>query len=111
LAALAGARPILHSEADLQFALAWHIQRAYPSTVVRLEYKAAYAHRRGYLDLWIVRGEIPVAIELKYFTRKLTVTLGGETYDLVDQGAADIGRYQFLKDSSGLSRSSRHVQA
>lgn len=34
-------RPIFHSEADFQFALAWEIQRLYTSTVVRLEYSPA----------------------------------------------------------------------
>ena len=30
-------RPIFHSEADFQFALAWEIQSAYPRAQVRLE--------------------------------------------------------------------------
>lgn len=31
-------RPIFHSEADFQFALAWEIQKEYPKANVRLEY-------------------------------------------------------------------------
>jgi len=98
LAELARERPVFHSEADFQFALAWHIQRTRPSAAIRLEYKAAYAYRRGYLDLWVREQDAVSAIELKYFMRRLTVSVDGETYDLVDQGAADIGRYQVLKD-------------
>jgi hypothetical protein len=51
MADLAAERPLFHSEADFQFALAWLIQRQHPEATVRLEYKPLYVARRGYLDL------------------------------------------------------------
>lgn len=98
LTELAGERPLFHSEADFQFALAWLIQRRHPRAEIRLEYKPAYTDRRGYLDVWTRLDDRAVALELKYFTRRLQFRLGEEEYGLTNQSAADIGRYQFLKD-------------
>ena len=39
-----------------------------------------------------------MAVELKYKTRKLGVDLEGEEYRLASHSAADIGRYDFIKD-------------
>jgi hypothetical protein len=95
---LAGERPVFHSEADFQLALGWLIQQRSPSAKVRLEYRAAYLDRRGYLDLWIVDGEAATAIELKYFTRPFEGAVDGEQFVLLNQGAQDISRYDFVRD-------------
>lgn len=91
-------RPLFHSEADFQFALAWHIQRTHPEAVIRLEYKPAYLDRRGYLDIWVRRGDSVDAIEVKYWKRRLDVDVAGERFDLSNQGAQDIARYDFFSD-------------
>ena len=73
---LAAERPVFHSEADFQHALAWRI-REETGRDVRLEFPP-FPAERIYLDLWMP--SIGVAIELKYLTSKLNVTLEGETF-------------------------------
>ena len=103
---LAGERPIFHSEADFQHALAWKIQKEYPKAQIRLEYKP-FPKERIYLDLWIKHDQQILAFELKYFTRKLHIQDRGEEFDLKDQSAQDISRYDFIKDITRLERLSR----
>ncbi len=93
LARLAEQRPVFHSEADFQFALAWRI-REETGQEVRLEYPVP--EERMYLDISLPATR--TAIELKYWTRKLDVEMGGERFALKDQAAQDLGRYDFLKD-------------
>jgi hypothetical protein len=98
LSSLATKRPVFGSEADFQLALAWDIQVAHPSARVRLEYRPAYLDRRGYLDLWVADDGWAAAIELKYFTRSLDLVVDGERFELLNQGAQDISRYDFVRD-------------
>ena len=70
---LARERPVFHSEADFQFALAWQIREA-TGLDVRLEYPRV-PNERVYLDIWLP--EAKAAIELKYFKKKLDVEVGG----------------------------------
>ncbi len=97
---LAAERPVFHSEADFQHALAWRIREETGSDV-RLEFPP-FPAERIYLDLWVP--SIRVAIELKYLTSKLNVTLEGETFAIREQGAQDIRRYDFLKDLVRLEK-------
>ena len=99
--ALALERPVFHSEADFQLALAWCIHDAIPSGGVRLEYKP-FPDELMCLDIWL-RG-IGVAVELKYRTRKLNLEREGEFFALRNMGAHDIGRYEFLKDIQRLEK-------
>jgi hypothetical protein len=64
LQALASDRPLFHSEADFQFALAWHIQQAIPVAQIRLEYRP-YGLERVYLDIWVATEAGNVALKLK----------------------------------------------
>ena len=101
---LAKRRPLFHSEADFQHALAWHIKEEI-DTEVRLEVPYGTGGDRRYLDIWIPQKG--VAIELKYFTRKpdprkRAVYLNDESFVLRDQGAQDIRRYDFLDDIKRL---------
>ena len=102
--ALARDRPLFHSEADFQHALAWRMHEAMPDSGIRLEYKPP--GKRIYLDLWLER--IGVAIELKYRTRKpalkrkLALEHNGEAFELRNQSANDISRYDFMKDIQRL---------
>ncbi len=101
MARLSQERPIFHSEADFQHALAWQIQRALPDCGVRLEYRP-FADEAMYLDLWLFGAG--VALELKYATRKLDHSEAGEAFSLKDQSAHDVRRYDFLRDIERLER-------
>lgn len=100
LEALAAERPVFHSEADFQFALAWKVRET-TGQPVRLEWKP-FAAEKIYVDLLLPRAE--VAVELKYLTRGLEANCNGESFALADQAAHDIRRYDFLKDVARLER-------
>jgi len=97
-------RPIFHSEADFQHALAWEIHCHFPAAIVRLEIHPGRIGPREYLDIWIQHEDITYAIELKYKTRKLDAVYNGEEFRLLNHGAQDIGRYDFIKDIARLER-------
>lgn len=98
LESLARVRPVFHSEADFQHAFAWLIHQRWPNANVRLEFRPPWLATRTYLDAWIEDSDGAVAIELKYKTRGLGISIANETFDLLNQGAQDLGRYDFLKD-------------
>jgi hypothetical protein len=104
LDALASRRPIFHSEADFQHALAWELQLAHPSAHVRLEVPFRSTDGAEYLDLFIQERGQRIAIELKYKTRALDCQYHGESFHLQNHSAHDIGRYDFLKDIRRLER-------
>lgn len=104
LTTLASKRPIFHSEADFQHALAWEIHERWPSRSIRLERRPPHLHGRIYLDIWAEDSDTILAIELKYKTRRLSVDVGDETFDLLDQAAQDVGRYDFLRDVERLEQ-------
>ena len=91
---LAKTRPIFHSEADFQFALAWQIREMMPDSQIRLEFKP-FPDERMYLDIWLRDQE--TAIELKYLPRKLEHKYDSEQFILKEQSAQDLGRHGFLK--------------
>jgi hypothetical protein len=98
LDALRRKRRVFSSEADFQLALGWEIQIAHPEARLRMEYRPAYLDRRGYLDIWAAGAGWTAAIELKYFTRALDRIVDGERFELLNQGAQDISRYDFVRD-------------
>jgi hypothetical protein len=100
LSALAKQRPIFHSEADFQHAIAWEIHKRLPRASVRLErpVEVSRLNKRLHVDLWIEQDGDILAIELKYKTRALQVRVGHEQYALRSQTAQDLGRYDFIKD-------------
>ncbi|HEV2236293.1 MAG TPA: hypothetical protein VGR57_06485, partial [Ktedonobacterales bacterium] len=100
---LARVRPIFHSEADFQHALAWHLHERWPAARIRLEYRP-FAAEKVYLDLWFALGEHAWAIELKYTSRQIDVTRDGERFALITQGAQDILRYDYIKDITRVER-------
>lgn len=97
---LAAKRPVFHSEADFQFALAWQI-REVTGRDVRLEFPP-FADERIHLDVWVP--DAGLAIELKYPTSELNEDVGGELFALRNQAAGDLCRYDFLKDIMRLER-------
>ena len=95
---LAGHRQVFHSEADLQHALAWRLHGLYPRGELRLERPCEERLGRIYLDIWLrEKGEV-LGVELKYKTRYLRATVHDEAFELRDQSAQDIARYDFLAD-------------
>lgn len=101
LADLSGKRRVFHSERDFQFALAWETQLRYASARIRLEPRA----RRGiHLDMLLVLDGRRIAVELKYLVRGFAGAVDGEDFDLPDQGAHDISRYDVVKDVVRVER-------
>ena len=99
---LSESRPIFHSEADFQHALAWEIHTQIQNCEIRLEYKPQHIMQRFYVDIWCSKKDCITAIELKYKTRRLYTNVKGETFHLLSQSAQDIGRYDFLNDIQRL---------
>lgn len=98
MARLAAARPIFHSEADFQHALAWQLRHDCPQYSIRLEYRPSALAERNYVDIWAMSDAENVAIELKYKTRAINVTVNAERFALLNQSAQNLGRYDTLKD-------------
>lgn len=71
--------------------------------MVRLEYPV-FTDRWIYLDLWLHAFDLQLAVELKYKTRKLEIAHNNERFQLKNQGAQDLGRYDFLKDVARLEQ-------
>jgi hypothetical protein len=96
---VAGARPIFHSEADFQHAFAWQLHTTHPEARVRLETRPARGVR---VDVLATINGIRTAFELKYLVRGIKVTFDGELFELPNQGAQDLRRYDFVKDVARL---------
>ena len=106
---LSKSRPIFHSEADFQHALAWQIHETVPDSQIRLEYPFRNDGSTMYLDIWLPTERI--AIELKYFTMKFDWDLNGEIFALKQHAAADLARKGFLQDVErleGMINTSEH---
>ncbi len=101
---LASRRPIFHSEADFQHALAWEIHEEAPGSEIRLEVPFRVDARTEYVDLLVRTPRARIAFELKYKTRRLEAELKGERYQLASHGAQDLARYDFLKDVARIER-------
>jgi hypothetical protein len=104
LADLAKKRPIFHSEADFQHALAWELHEKDPDADVRLEFPVSLPGSGGtiHVDLWIRSEPCCIAIELKYMTRKLNISCGAESYVLASHGAHNRRSYDAVKDIERL---------
>lgn len=103
LSALSAERPIFHSEADFQQALAWSVRTILPDARVRLETRPEPGL---HLDLLVtdVESGASIAVELKYLTAAWTGSVGGEHYQLRDQRALDNRSYDVVKDLSRVER-------
>lgn len=97
-------RPLFHSEADFQHALAWAWQHENPDAAIRLEYRIPFTDGRAYADLWVRDASGITYVELKYWSRRIEVEVAGERFSLADQGAQDLSRYDFLKDLARVER-------
>ena len=88
---------IFHSEADFQFSLAWELQKILPTSKIRLEYCPLFDDNM-HIDIYVLDEECSFPIELKYKTKEIKAEINGEYYNLKNQFAHDIGRYDFLYD-------------
>jgi hypothetical protein len=95
-------RPLFHSEADFQHALAWVIHKNHPDLEVRLEKREIINGKEIYFDICMIYDNHIVPIEVKYKTSALKIEikkrLYTEEYLLKDQSAMVISRYDFIKD-------------
>lgn len=99
-------RPVFHSEADFQHALAWIIHEKHPEFNVRLEKRLSLNGLKIYVDIFVYKenGQHFVVIETKYKTKRLSTTFDGEEFELKDHSAQDCSRYDFLKDIWRIER-------
>lgn len=102
-------RKIFFSESDFQFALAWEIQNYYKNANIRLEY-CPHQHMNLYIDIIVELDNKVYPIELKYKTKTFIGKDGNEEYNLKNQGAQDIGRYDYLKDIQRIEQFSNYIK-
>jgi hypothetical protein len=107
LAELSRERPVFHSEADFQLALAFKMQVIYPQLAIRMERTEIVNNERLRVDVFAYNSGQVALMELKYPTRGLRVQVhlaedAYETYNILDQAAHDLCRYDFLKDIQRL---------
>lgn len=98
LSALSKRRPVFCSEFDFQHQLAWELHTRYAGMNILLEYPIIAGRRRMEIDIWARLGDVRVAIELKYKTRKASIQHAGIRFALTQQAATPLGRYDFIKD-------------
>lgn len=99
---LANERPVFHSEADFQHALAWHLHRAMPDASVRLEVPLRFGSQVLHVDIVVQANGILWGLELKYKCQTLTISVCGERFQLLNAGARDQGSYDVWKDVARL---------
>ena len=75
-----------------------------PEASIRLERPILIGQQSLHLDVWVANKGAILAIELKYKSRALKVQLCEEHFALKNQGAQDIGRYDFIKDIQRLEQ-------
>lgn len=80
----------------------------HPNFNIRLEKREEINGEEFYLDIFITpkhfRSDKICALELKYKTKRLKITISNEDYHLKDQSAQDWGRYDFCKDIERLEK-------
>ncbi len=101
-------RPVFHSEADFQHALAWQIHQRNPNYNIRLEKPEKSKNNQIHLDLIVYTPHQKIGIELKYKTLSLIPDksiiqnpdcyINNESFQLKNQLARNHGRYDFIKD-------------
>ncbi len=92
-------RPLFHSEADFQHALAWEIHKKYPKSEIRLERPMTINENKTYhIDIYNRLNSDIIPIELKYKTAPLNKKINDEIFQLKNQLAYPPNEYAFLKD-------------
>lgn len=93
-------RSVFHSEADFQHHLAWVIHKQTSLETIRLEMPLSLnsVENKQYCDIVIGDNSNKIGIELKYKTKKDKFEIVDEKFDLKQQGAQNLARYDFCKD-------------
>jgi hypothetical protein len=102
MGALALKRPIFHTEADFQHALAWEIHLRHPDAGIRLEKRVATRPNID-LDLFVELGGSRLGVELKYPRGRMSAKVGDELF-ILSTGADDYSRYFAVEDMARLER-------
>lgn len=98
---LAERRPIFRVERDFQNSLSEYIVESTLESEFSLEFPS-FRNENKRLDIWLPKAQ--TLIELKYKTQKLHIRNNGKFFDLKNQSADDLARYDFLKDIQRLER-------
>ena len=93
-------RPVFHSEADFQFALAWDIKLEYSDAKIRLEVPCGTSVK-GRVDIVVRFDSAVIPIELKYLRKRQSFNVNGEQFNLID-GVHDMHMHDCIKDVSRL---------
>lgn len=107
---LAKHRPIFHSEADFQFALAWEIKKEYGENVeIRMERPYVLKDKKIEVDITLCfEKEKNIGIELKHITKEYSYPshenqkTSEEVFNLKEHAATNLSRYDFYADISRL---------
>ena len=62
-----------------------------------------------HVDIWVKSGGRSLAVELKYKKRAFETVIGNERFKLKNDGAQDLGRYDFSKDVERFERIAAHI--
>ncbi|WCK55141.1 hypothetical protein PP175_03905 [Aneurinibacillus sp. Ricciae_BoGa-3] len=104
-------RPVFYSEADFQHALAWEIHKKHPQYQLRLEYNPHVFQGRTHIDIWVRTDEgINIAIELKYKTKKTSITYNNEIFNLQKHGAPANNRFLVVGDLQRIEHTVRECE-
>ena len=96
---LASKRPFFWSEADFQFAFSEVLRIHLPNAKIRLERPFPISDEKYYhVDIWVEDDGKVYPIELKYKTKKCSVTVEDEIIQVTEQSAIDLGRYDYVAD-------------
>ena len=100
LSAMAAEQPVFRNEAAFEERFAQCVRRLDPEVRVTPQHAAFPDGSNRKLDLLLARPGVGdrVAVELKYVTRALSVTVGGGLIELKAHSAQDQRRYDFVKD-------------
>ena len=104
-------KKVFYSEAHFQLELAWAIKSQYEKDYkIYLEYTPSDMDLRDendkkkkkkiHIDIWLKdnKNNKIIPIELKYKTKACEITQDGDTFELANHAAKDIGCYLYLKD-------------
>ena len=96
---LANKRPFFWSEADFQFAFSEALRVYLPNAKIRLERPIHISTYKTYhVDIWVEDEGKIYPIELKYKTKECSTIINGEKFQVADQSAKDLGRYDYIAD-------------
>jgi len=112
-------RKLFHSEDDLKFELGYIIKKYFPACEIRLEKPTQLEFstksssteieiHRAPIDIVVMIDSFQIPIEIKYKTLAISnekarnlaspFEIENEYFDLANQGASDLGRFNFRKD-------------